>query len=65
MRISINDFGFAMFAEMLAKTEPGHPDFFRYPTGATTVLDFNADNWGKVTAGTGTPMAFVTPRALD
>ena len=57
--------GIAMFAELMAKHPPEDPDFLRYPTGATTVLDFDVHSWAKVTAGTGNPMGFVTPRTLD
>lgn len=57
--------GIAMFAEMMARTQPEDPAFARYPTGATTVLEFDAESWAGVAAGTGTPLAFVTPRALE
>lgn len=56
--------GIAMFAEEMAQHPPDHDDFLRYPTGATTVLDFEADTWAAVKTETGRPTVFVTPRGL-
>ena len=46
--------------------DPGtvHADFRRYPTSATTVLDFDVDSWRQVNAGTGALVTFRIPREL-
>lgn len=54
--------GIAELAEMLAETPPDDMDFFRYPTGAVTVLDFEIDDWAKIKTGACT--GFVIPRNL-
>lgn len=54
--------GIGSLANMLLEVEPDHPDFFRYPTGATTIVDFNGPNWRE--RGTGRCIAFVVPRDL-
>ena len=41
---------------------PDHPDFGRYPTGATAILDFDAENWRSIK--TGACADFVVPRDL-
>ena len=53
--------GMAMLAGMLAATRPDHPRFDDYPTGATTVLEFD----GPPAAGQGRVVAFMVPRDLD
>lgn len=56
--------GIAQFAHDLAAAMPMHARFTDYPTGATTVLKFDVDAWGDVTAGSGTVEAFTVPRDL-
>ncbi len=56
--------GIAAFADMLAATPPHHAGFRAYPTGATTVLGFNADTWADVQPNIGIVRAFATPRDL-
>ena len=63
-RIGAHNPGTAALARMLAKTPPAHPDFGRYPTAATTVLGFDAEDWRDIAPGTGQVRAFVTPRDL-
>jgi phosphohistidine phosphatase len=46
---------------MVAK-RPDHPDFGRYPTGAIAVLDFEAEDWRSIKAGTCAD--FIVPRDL-
>jgi phosphohistidine phosphatase len=41
---------------------PDHPDFGRYPTGATAVLDFDAEDWRS--ARSATCADFIVPRDL-
>jgi phosphohistidine phosphatase len=56
--------GIAGFAEQLLKTRPVHDRFFDYPTGATTVMSLETENWQNVQFGTGTVTEFVIPREL-
>ena len=49
-----------MLARALAVAPPDHRRFDDYPTGATTVIDFD----GPVAVGTGTVVDFVVPRDL-
>ncbi|SFM31791.1 SixA phosphatase family protein [Shimia aestuarii] len=52
------------FAQRLAAKLPSHPRFLDYPTGATTVFNFNIDHWQDVAFGTGNVEEFVIPREL-
>jgi len=52
--------GIAMAAHGLVKTRPAHERFSDYPTGATTVIDFET----QIALGTGTSTAFTVPRDL-
>lgn len=56
--------GIAEFAQSLAKRAPQDGDFRRYPTCATTVFQFNTQNWAEVRAGTGEVLEFTVPRRL-
>ncbi len=56
--------GCARLAHALATAPPGHPDFLRYPTGATTVLDFALSGWQALAPGAGKVVDFVIPRKL-
>jgi phosphohistidine phosphatase len=56
--------GIAEFAAKLVKTPPLNPEFNRYPTGATLVVDFVADNWADVGFGTGAVVDFIVPREI-
>ncbi len=56
--------GIAEFAARLVQRAPVNPEFGRYPTGATLVADFPAENWGDVAFGTGVTVDFVVPREL-
>ncbi|GGL51125.1 SixA phosphatase family protein [Wenxinia marina] len=57
--------GIAQFAAALAAAPPDHRRFADYPTGATTILDFDASRWGDVGYGAGTVTDFVVPRDLE
>lgn len=57
--------GIGAFAAAMATAPPWHDAFHRYPTCATTVLEFEADSWADVRAGTGRILGFVVPRDLD
>lgn len=56
--------GSAALAASLAKGWPDHPDFPRYPTGATLVLDFDIADWAQVQTDSGTVNTFTVPRDL-
>ncbi len=56
--------GIAAFAEMLVAQPPQHARFFDYPTCATTVIDFDIDDWGGLRLETGKVKSFVIPREL-
>lgn len=56
--------GIAAFADAMAWQRPNDSRFLRYPTGATTVLTFEAEGWDDVGPGTGKVTDFVVPRDL-
>ena len=56
--------GIGGFAEAMAQAAPDHPDFHRYPTAATTILEFAADQWQDVRPHSGRTLDFVVPRDL-
>lgn len=56
--------GIAHFAAELARDPVAHPDFRRYPTGATLVVRFKADGWDEIAPGQGEVLDFVVPRDL-
>jgi phosphohistidine phosphatase len=53
--------GIAEFAAWLPARAPADPDFRRYPTAATLVVDFNVPNWMDVKPGTGSVLDFFVP----
>ena len=57
--------GIAEFAARLVTAPPLNPEFHRYPTGATLVVDFIADAWEEVAFGAGAVVDFVIPREID
>lgn len=56
--------GMAYFAQGLAHQPPADSRFERYPTGATTVIDFDTESWDQLAWRTGTVVGFVAPRDL-
>lgn len=52
--------GIAALAATLVEEEPRHPKFFDYPTGSTTVLEFEGD----IAPEMGKLLGFVIPREL-
>lgn len=56
--------GSAALASELLADWPDHPDFPRYPTGATLVVRFDIDTWQDLQTNSGTTIAFVVPREL-
>lgn len=57
--------GMAEFAAMLPSRRPSHPDFARYPTGATLVLDFDIPSWEDCKPGQGSTLDFFVPGGRD
>lgn len=53
--------GIAEFAAMLPARVPMDPDFRRYPTAATLVVDFQIDTWADLEPGQGSVMDFFRP----
>lgn len=51
--------GIAAFAAELPARPPLDPEFRRYPTAATLVVDFQADDWTGVQPGQGSVLDFV------
>lgn len=57
--------GIAFFAAQMVAKPPEHGRFSDYPTGATTVMDFDIDDWEDVQQATGTVVDFAVPRDLS
>ncbi|MBK4214930.1 histidine phosphatase family protein [Paracoccus caeni] len=57
--------GIAEFASMLPARPPLDPDFRRYPTCATLVVDFQIDSWSEIAPGLGSVMDFVRMDGRD
>jgi phosphohistidine phosphatase len=56
--------GIGAFAGRLLAAPPGDPDFDRYPTAATSVIELEAADWGEVDWGRGRLAAFTIPARL-
>ena len=56
--------GTALLAEALAAQAPQHAQFSRYPTAATTVMEFDATSWKRIGWKQGDVVDFVIPREL-
>ncbi|MDQ2067483.1 histidine phosphatase family protein [Xinfangfangia sp. CPCC 101601] len=56
--------GIAEFAHRLVSKTPISPDFRRYPTGATLVVEFGIEDWAEVGFGQAVTLDFVVPREL-
>ncbi len=54
--------GIGALANALLEDEPEHPDFYRYPTGATAVIEFEGNDWSQI--GAGRLVAFQVPHNL-
>lgn len=57
--------GIGELAALLAPVAPEHDGFRRYPTGATTVLEFDTDDWTKLPRKAARLVDFIVPRDLD
>jgi phosphohistidine phosphatase len=56
--------GIAEFAGRLVAKAPINPDFGRYPTGATLVMEFAIDTWEDANWGAATALDFFIPREV-
>lgn len=56
--------GMAEFAARIVAHAPLNPEFARYPTGATLVVDFVASSWEEVGFGQGVVDDFIVPREI-
>jgi len=62
--ITAHNPGIGEFADRICATRPDHPRFFGYPSGATTLVDFDIKDWKQVTFGSGECVAFTIPSEL-
>lgn len=56
--------GIANAASSLASQPPLHSQFSRYPSGATTIFNFDVKQWGDVNWAGGKVVDFVVPKDL-
>jgi phosphohistidine phosphatase len=56
--------GIAEFAHRLVSKTPVSPEFRKYPTGATLVVDFMVDTWADAGFGQGVTADFIVPREI-
>ena len=56
--------GIGDFAERVVDRSPKHPKFRRYPTAATTVVEFDATSWDGIKWGQGRTAEFIVPSDL-
>jgi phosphohistidine phosphatase len=57
--------GISQLASTLLARQPASRQFQIYPTGATTVIDFDAETWGDTSVASGQFVDFVVPRDLE
>ena len=57
--------GISDFARQLLAEGPADPEFEKYPTGATTIIDFDLAAWSDVVRGSGRIVEFLVPRSLE
>lgn len=56
--------GIAELAHRLVAHAPQNPEFQRYPTGATLVIEFPIDTWQEAAYGEGATLDFIVPREI-
>ncbi|MBI1220476.1 MAG: histidine phosphatase family protein [Rhodobacteraceae bacterium] len=57
--------GIAEFAQRLVARAPLNPEFARFPTAATLVVEFPVESWSDVAYGTGAPDDFIIPKEIE
>lgn len=53
--------GIGEFAQRLVSRAPSRPEFHKYPTAATLVVDFEIADWSEAKAGAGSVLDFFVP----
>lgn len=56
--------GIAEFARRIVSAPPHHEKFDKYPTGATSIIEFDTDQWKAIDWKSGRLIDFVVPRDL-
>lgn len=56
--------GISGFAEELLESVPNSRNFYNYPTAATTLIDFDIEDWSKLKLRSGQLHSFIVPREL-
>tara|TARA_R110002096_G_scaffold14582_2_gene50634 strand:- start:44948 stop:45448 length:501 start_codon:yes stop_codon:yes gene_type:complete len=56
--------GIGEFAYRIGSNPPDHKRFFGYPSGATTIVDFDVKSWADIDFGMGTIQSFIIPSEL-
>ncbi|MBM9596429.1 SixA phosphatase family protein [Roseitranquillus sediminis] len=56
--------GIGAFAARIVSDRPEHERYGDYPTGATTIIDFDTSDWSEVGWGSGVVAEFVIPADL-
>lgn len=56
--------GMADLTDKLVAERPNHPKFRTYPTAATTVIEFDTDDWANLGWREGKALNFTVPRDL-
>ncbi|WP_170603398.1 SixA phosphatase family protein [Ruegeria arenilitoris] len=56
--------GIAEFASLIVQKAPPHPRFLDYPTCATSIIQFDIQDWSRVRWGSGKVLGFAIPREL-
>lgn len=56
--------GIADFAARIVANPNPHEKFQKYPTGATSIIEFDTETWKEIDWGTGRLTDFVVPRDL-
>jgi phosphohistidine phosphatase len=57
--------GIGALARLLLAEPPDDPDFAKFPTGATAVIDFDVEDWRAIGESAGRLAGFTVPRALE
>jgi phosphohistidine phosphatase len=57
--------GIGEFADRVCATRPEHDRFFGYPSGATTLVEFDVDDWADINFGMGNCRGFTIPSELQ
>lgn len=57
--------GIGELASRLLPEPPDDPEYLRYPTAGTAIIDFDVDDWTEAHWDEGRLFAFTTPRRLE